>query len=201
MCAVTHGTRVAAQPNKVFLFSGHMIDAPGRAEPRFPPVMEGAAARAIAQKLDELGATGDNLALCSGACGGDLLFAEACLERGVRLDLRLPFEVRRFIDESVAFAGPSWRERFMRVCRHPNTTLRVMTEALGPTPSDANAFERNNLWLLSSALSLGSREVHLICLWDGRNGDGPGGTRHMHDAVKESSGAAHVIDTNLLSTR
>ena len=67
------------EPRYVFLFSGHMIDAPGRCRPRFPPDKEKIAAQAIAKKLDELGAGPGDLALCGGACGGDLLFAEACL--------------------------------------------------------------------------------------------------------------------------
>ena len=36
-----------APPRKVFLFSGHMIDAPGRQPARFPPAVVPAAARAI----------------------------------------------------------------------------------------------------------------------------------------------------------
>ncbi|ENO83944.1 hypothetical protein C667_24449, partial [Thauera phenylacetica B4P] len=36
------------QPRRVILFSGHMIDAPGRAEPRFPPALAPAAAAHIA---------------------------------------------------------------------------------------------------------------------------------------------------------
>ncbi len=37
-----------SSPRKVALFSGHMIDAPGRAKPRFPPDKEPLAANAIA---------------------------------------------------------------------------------------------------------------------------------------------------------
>ena len=68
-------------PRQVFLFSGHMIDAPDRKDPRFPSDKEPIAATAIAAKLDALGAGPDDLAFCGGACGGDLLFAEACLAR------------------------------------------------------------------------------------------------------------------------
>jgi len=66
------------EPRYVLLFSGHMIDAPGRKEARFPPEKEREAAEAIAIKLDELKTGEKDLALCGGACGGDLLFAEAC---------------------------------------------------------------------------------------------------------------------------
>ena len=79
-------------PNRVFLFSGHMIDHPGRAVPRLPASKRDAAAAAIASKLDELGAGKGDLAFCGGACGGDLLFAKACLERGLGLRVRIPFD-------------------------------------------------------------------------------------------------------------
>lgn len=65
------------QPRFVFLSSGHMIDEPGRKEPRFPADMEKIALQAISSKLDELGAGQKDLALCGGACGGNLLFAES----------------------------------------------------------------------------------------------------------------------------
>src|SRR5262249_52238955 len=71
-------------PRRVFLFSGHMIDASGRATPRFPADKEPIADEAISQKLNELGAGPEDLAMCGGACGGDLLFAGTCLQRGLR---------------------------------------------------------------------------------------------------------------------
>lgn len=73
-----------------------------------------------------------------------------------------------------------------------------MTDELGPTPRNINAFERNNLWQLYTALSFGFDKVHFICLWNRKGGDGPGGTQHMHDAVKKRSGHVYVLDTNLL---
>jgi len=62
-------------PRRVFLFSGHMIDAPNRSTPRFPADKEPIAAAAIVAELDRLGAGPDDLGICGGACGGDLLFA------------------------------------------------------------------------------------------------------------------------------
>ncbi|HET6757255.1 MAG TPA: TRAFs-binding domain-containing protein [Burkholderiales bacterium] len=188
-------------PRKVFLFSGHMIDAPDRPEPRFPPSKERVAQQAIAQKLAKLDAGADDLAICSGACGGDLLFAESCLERGLRLEVHLPFEVPLFIEKSVSFAGESWRNRFMKVCQHKNTKVYVMTEELGPTPRTLNPYERNNLWQLYTALAYGFSKVHFICLWNRKGGDGPGGTQHMFESVKKRSGEVYVLDTNDLFTQ
>jgi tetratricopeptide (TPR) repeat protein len=186
------------QPQKVFLFSGHMIDAPGRADPRFPPSKEPIAARAIAEKLGELEAAPGDLALCGGACGGDLLFAEACLARGLRLEIRIPFDEPTFLHESVNFADDRWRERYYAVKQNQNTSLLVMPEELGPLPFKSNPYERNNLWQLYSALSWGAEKVNFICLWNRKGGDGPGGTEHMHDEVKKRAGLVFVLDTNKL---
>src|SRR3984957_13907654 len=76
-----------APPRQVFLFSGHMIDAPGRKEPRFPADKEGVAKAAIEATLTKAGAEAGDLAICGGACGGDLVFAEDRLARGMRPEL------------------------------------------------------------------------------------------------------------------
>ena len=74
----------------------------------------------------------------------------------------------------------------------------MMPEELGPTPANVNPYERNNLWMLYTALSMGPEKVRFICLWDGKGGDGPGGTKHMYEEVKNRSGQAYIIDTNNL---
>jgi tetratricopeptide (TPR) repeat protein len=186
------------EPEQVFLFSGHMIDAPGRTEPRFPPAGEARAAAAIAARLAEWNAGERDLAMCGGACGGDLLFAEACLNRGLRLELRIPFLEPVFLEKSVSFAGEGWRDRFYQVKNNPRTRLFIMPEELGPLPAGANPYERNNLWLLYSALAWGLEKVRFLCLWDGKGGDGPGGTKHIYDAVKERSGKVWVLETKAL---
>lgn len=85
--AMTCKEASAVAPRKVLLFSGHMIDAPMREEPRFPQEKEPLAADAIMRTLARIAAGPEDLAICGGACGGDLLFAEAALARGVKLEL------------------------------------------------------------------------------------------------------------------
>lgn len=186
------------QPRKVFLFSGHMIDAPERETARFPKEKEPIAADAILNQLTALDAGPEDLAICSGAYGGDLIFAEAALELKLHLEVRIPFDIPEFLQNSVSFAGDNWQDRFYQVKQNPNTTLLIMPDELGQLPENANPYERNNLWQLYSALSWGAEKVHCLCLWDGKGGDGPGGTKHMHDAVKQRSGQVYVLDTKTL---
>ena len=185
-------------PKQVFIFSGHMIDAPNRKEPRFPADKEQIAAAAIAAKLDELKAGQGDLAFCGGACGGDMLFAEACLERGVRLDVRLPFDEPTFLQNSVAFAGDSWVDRYYKMKSDEKTRVYVMPDELGPTPKSVNPYARNNLWQLYTALAWGPDKVRFVCLWNRKGGDGAGGTQHMVETVQKYSGRVYILDTTKL---
>ena len=192
------------EPRSVFLFSGHMIDAPERTEPRFPNDEKyvDITANAIAAKLDELGASQDDLALCGGACGGDLLFAEECLKRGMRLEIRIPFEEPTFLRKSVSFAGDVWGDRFYKVKNNSNTKLFIMPDEIGLAPKDVDPYARNNLWQLYTALSLTQQgkpeRMHFLCLWNRKGGDGPGGTKDMYDQVSKHLGQVSVLDTNEL---
>lgn len=184
------------RPRQVLLFSGHMLDKPGRSTPRFPPEQEATAAQAIAAKLDELGAGPGDLALCGGACGGDILFAEACLARGLQVQMHIQFAEPAFLAASVAFAGAKWVERYYQL--KARAVLLVQPDELGPVPNGVDPYERNNLWQLHTALSFGPERVRFIGLWDGQSGEGAGGTQHMVETVRKHSGLAYVLDTNTL---
>lgn len=192
------GLQGVRQPRRVFLFSGHMIDAPDRTEPRFPADREALAAAAIDAKLDELGVSADDLAICGGACGGDILFAEAALRRACPVQLHLQYREPDFLRASVAFAGPGWVDRYYAIRDHALTTVRIQTELLGPPPADRNPYERNNLWQLYTALAHGAEAVRFVALWDGAGGAAPGGTQHMVEQVRAHAGRVHIIDTRAL---
>lgn len=189
------------QARRVFLFSGHMIDTPDRAEPRFPASQEKKAAEAIAARLDELG-MGEggerDLAICGGACGGDTLFAEAALRRGCRVHLHLQFNEADFLQASVAFAGESWIDRYYAVKEHALTRIRLQLDELGPPPKDSNPYVRNNLWQLYTALAHGVDKVRFVGLWNGGGGSGPGGTQNMVETVRRYAGRVSIIDTRQL---
>ncbi len=175
---------------RVFLFSGHMIDRPERPQPRFPPEREGAVTNDVAAALDDLQAGSADLAICGGACGGDLIFAELMLARGAHLDLYLPFEPQVFVKDSVDFANSRWHARFEAVRAHAYARTFVLPEPGTEVERQASPYERNNLWMLERALGYGAQKVHFICVWNGEAGDGPGGTGHMYEAVEAAGGVA-----------
>jgi tetratricopeptide (TPR) repeat protein len=184
------------QPRQVLLFSGHRVDEPARPKPRFPAGKAGIAAQKIAEALAQLEAGPDDLAVCQAASGGDLLFLEACQQRGVRCQVLLPFPEPEFIEESIlpSEEGNAWRERFYKV-KDQLKDMRIMPVELGPLPKGVDAFERCNLWLLYTALAWGVGKVRFVCLWNGGGSDGPGGTEHMYNEVKRRTGRVTWIDT------
>ena len=187
-------------PRQVLLFSGHMVDAPDRKQPRFPADKLPQATQALQHALDALGAGEGDLLLTQGAAGGDLLCAEACRARGVRVQLLLPLEEPEFIERSVlpSADGENWRARYYALKAALLDAPRVMPDELGPLPKNANAFARCNLWLLNTALAWGPDKVRFICLWDGGGGDGPGGTADMYNEVKRRTGRVTWIDSRKL---
>ena len=186
------------EPRQVLLFSGHMIDAPNRNPPRFPAEKVPQVAEAIKQSLDELKTGPLDLALTQGANGGDILFAEVCLKRGVHLQLLQPFAEPQFIENSVATAAEDWLNRYQSITATIQQPPLAAPAELGELPPNMNPYERCNLWLLDTALAYGAEKLTFICLWDGGGGDGPGGTAHMLEEVKKRQGRVVWLDTRAM---
>ena len=179
------------------LFTGHMIDAKDRADPRFPADKENEAKQEIEKYLlrekeinkDEL--TG----IASGACGGDILFHELCAEMDVPTEMYLALPVDKFKEASVSFAGGDWDMRFDKlVAKLPVHMLPANDE----NNKEKNVWERTNLWMLDLALENGGENMTLIALWNGKGGDGEGGTEHMVKIAKQQGAGVKIIDTNKL---
>ncbi|MEL6929791.1 MAG: hypothetical protein AAFO95_14275 [Cyanobacteria bacterium J06600_6] len=184
------------QPKQVLLFSGHMIDRRDRPQPRFPPQMEQEVKAKIQVILDQLDASAQDLAIAPGiACGGDILFLEACLQRQIPIVVYLPFEPDEFIAQSVSFAGNNWVERFAQIESHALVTVNLQPKVLGQLPAGENPYERNNLWALESSSIYGSERIRLIVLWDGQGGDGQGGTFDMVERVRQLGGTVNHLNT------
>ena len=195
-------TEVAAAPQRVLLFTGHMIDAPGRAEPRFPPdkvdIAKQKIAEAVTSEKEIAGGIAFGIAGC--ASGGDILFHQVCEAMNIptRIFLAVPREI--YIRESVAPAGPQWIEEFNRLVRPPRQ-VRVLCESkelprwLQDKPN-YNIWQRNNLWNLHNALAAaGGENVTLIALWNGASGDGAGGTADMVRKAQERGAKTIILDT------
>ena len=190
-------------PRQVVLFSGHLMDAPDRATPRFPPSKEAGARAALATALDELGMGEGDLGLTQGAAGGDLLFTELALTRGARVQWLQPLPEAEFLQASVVSCanGAQWQRRYDAAKSKGEDAPRCMTIELGPPPPGVNVWERGNQWLLNTALAHGPDKARCVVLWDGGGGDGPGGTRHMFEEVKRRTGRVTWVNINEVNSR
>lgn len=187
----------SALPPRVLLFTGHMIDAPNRGQPRFPPDKVDTARQIIRDKVAEEMAQDGGVAwgIAGGASGGDILFHEVCAELGLRTELYLVIPRDRFIVHSVQKAGPDWVDRYDRLYANLSSRVLMDTDELPRWLRDKpnySVWQRSNLWMLHTALSRG--RMTLLALWDGQSGDGPGGTKDMVD--KTSAVGAKVIICN-----
>lgn len=185
------------------LFTGHMIDAPGRSEPRFPARAEEAARTAISAAVKRAveATPGNTVGIAGGASGGDILFHEVCAELGIETRLRLTLPENLFVARSVAPAGGDWVKRFRALTdRLGKDRIQVLgeTEELPrwmKSSSGYNVWQRTNMWILQDAIAT-APERSLIALWDGKAGDGPGGTRHLVETAPQFGVAvAEVIST------
>ncbi|MEW6690631.1 MAG: TRAFs-binding domain-containing protein [Pseudomonadota bacterium] len=157
--------RLLAMP-RVAIFTGHMIDAPGRSTPRFPAWVEPGVATAIG---DAVAAQGIGFGYCSAACGADILFAEQMLERGAEVNVVLPFQREDFVRTSVAFAGGDWLERFERVlARAAGVSYCVEESHLGDDVLFSYAAE---LTIGLAALRAGQLETEAVMLAVAEPGD------------------------------
>jgi hypothetical protein len=68
-----------------------------------------------------------------------------------------------------------------------------MPDDLGATPEGVDLYDRCGRWTLHSALSRGLAKVSFMALWDGKPGDGPGGTGGMVSLVRQLTGRQPVI--------
>jgi hypothetical protein len=192
---------LAASPRQVLLFSGHRVDAPDRPAPRLPPALLPRAAAAIGAVLDGLGADARDLGLSQAASGGDLLFSEACVARGVRLCWLLPLPEPAFMAASVggSAGGADWLARYAALRPRLAEPPRLLVPA--PHGTSAQVFERGNRWLLDTALAFGVERLCFVCLWDGGPGDGPGGTAQMVREVQRRGARIHRIDPRELAAQ
>lgn len=181
------------------VFSGHIVDPPGRPEPRFPRAMEPLAKSKIHEAVKrEYQRAVPACGIASAASGGDILFHEVCAELGIRTELFLAFPPDEFIEKYLAPAGEEWVERFVRLADTAKIEVLPMAQRLVEiTPSNGDEkliWKRCNEWMLKTALSTGA-DVTLIALWDGETSE-IGNTGHMVEAA-----ASRGVQTVVLNTR
>jgi class 3 adenylate cyclase/tetratricopeptide (TPR) repeat protein len=158
----------------VVVFSGHMIDSPERIAPRFPASLEPAVAKALFDKIRQLK---PGVGFASAACGSDILFLEAMLDVGAEISVVLPYNKDEFIRDSVdLLPGSNWSVRFEHVLKQAAQLVTASTDRLH---FGSISLEFGNALLFGLATLYAARleaDMVPLAVWDGKSGDGPGGT-------------------------
>jgi hypothetical protein len=175
-------------PSTVLHYCGHLIDRPGAR--RFPAEAEARVANAVASFLESrcIG-----FAYGSLGCGADTIVAEALLDRGVELNVVLPFGADEFDRTSVAHAGPDWSRRF-RECLRRAATVRYASDSayLGDDELFGYAARVAMGHAMNRAAFLGV-PAEQLAVWDGSAGDLIAGTGHDVAAWHRADGPTHVV--------
>jgi hypothetical protein len=197
------------------VFSGHMIDAPGRVTPRFPASKEQTAKERITEAVRAIKAAADRqgeqlIGMAGATDGGDLLFHEACAELGIDTEVFLP--VPELAYRATATSGrPGWVERYHAVLRRVSEKARAENKKEDGVHVLARAdrlpawlqgrvgystWQRSNRWILHHAWATTTVDrVTVLALWNGERGDGPGGTANMVDTAQAGGADVIVLET------
>jgi len=180
----------------VVVFSGHMIDQPGRTTPRFPPEREAEVREAIRLHLLNVKA---GAGYSSAACGADIIFCECLLEMEAKVNLVLPCSVEAFKRQSVSIGGPDWERRFHHVLA--NAQFVTSTTPSGLAVSAPQASSRVGL-MYANRVATGLAALHAraldlefqaLAVWDGHLNGQLGGTSSVIEDWKRCGVPAHII--------
>lgn len=164
-----------AQP-PVLVVCGHMLDRPGRRAPRLPRESEDALRAGLRAALARRGP-----AIVYGSCaaGADLLAMEEAQALGLETHVVLPYERLAFRRDCVDYLGDrTYGRRFDAVLRRARPHVQAVSDQ--PIPEGSSSVEFANTVVFGLALAHARRlesRVQGLAVFDGRRGDGSGGTQ------------------------
>lgn len=190
------GVEACLRLPRVVVCAGHMIDQPTREQARFPVRLEAAVRAELRARLEGMGA---GIGYSSAACGTDILFLETLHELGGETNIVLPYNREEFIKDSVA-VGPddSWRERFERALARAASVVVASEQQIG---EGGLSYEYCNL-MLQGLGTIRAEQLDTgltpLAVWDGRAGDGHGGTASFIAQWRATGREVEVIDAAAL---
>jgi tetratricopeptide (TPR) repeat protein len=172
--------------------TGHVIDPPQRPHARFPAERESSVRRRVQALLARWGARFGY----SGAAGGaDLIFVETLHALGGETSIVLPVDRKTFCEWSVAGSGPRWIERYhVALARACSVTESPLSRE---DVEGEDIWDFGNRMILGNALRRASEletQLNVLAVWDGKPGDGRGGTADMVDLARRRGLSVHIID-------
>ena len=194
-------SKKAKPAGRGFLFTGYMIDFPAKDKKTFPPEKEKEIRQDILNKLESFKIGPEDRAFVGGlSAGSEILFAEICAEKGVKVKAYLPLAESAYIRQFVSPGGDAWVDRFYKIRNHPLVEEFYQVENVGLPKTGDDPYERNNRWALYSSLGRGIDKVTLIALWNAQ-GDKPKDrdarlVYHMIELMRDTGGSIEQISTS-----
>jgi tetratricopeptide (TPR) repeat protein len=192
---------LASRFANVFVASGHMIDKQTRDTERFPASKEANVKNAIEAQLTAWNIGPTDLAICGGACGADILFAELAVGHGAEVWLMLPLPEAAFLDKSIRMRPGDWEQRYYLLKKNPQVTIIEQQARLKAPPKGHTVYVRNNMWMINTARVeiRDTANLFAIIVWDeSPTGDGPGGTSDFNRRIRELGGRRKIINPTAL---
>jgi cytochrome c551/c552 len=187
------------------VFSGHMIDEPGRAHPRFPASQEGTAQNRIEQAIQDVVAAAQErqermIGIAGVSDGGDLLFHETCQRLGVETHVLLPVPELAYRATAMSGQASRWADRYHAALRNATKVLTLARTDTLPGwlqgKTSYSTWQRNNRWILHYAWATTTADrVTVLALWNGEVGDGPGGVADMVATAQAGGAEVRTLDT------
>jgi hypothetical protein len=176
-------------PPIVLHYCGHRMD-PTSVSARFPPDLESQVDREIRTFL-----AGERVGFAYGslASGADILIAEALLDRGIPVQIMLPFDTEEFERISVRPAGSTWVDRFWACLERADAVVHA---------SDSSFMGDDELFGYAARIAMGhalnraeflDAPAQQLAIWDQADGDDTAGTAHDVAVWKASGHPTHVI--------
>jgi hypothetical protein len=180
----------------VVLTSGHMIDTPDRATPRFPPYLEPAVAARIERVLEGWGIAAGDLVVNGGARGADILFAESAERRSASVEIVLASPPDEFEQTSVALPNSIWSQRFRHILRRHSYVVARRHPDDDPS---LNEFAIANAAMIRRVEALSPpAKLHVALVWDEQPAGGPGGTGELAELARRLHAPLAVINPTQL---
>ena len=188
------------------VFAGHMIDAPGRSHPRFPPGQENLAREAIREKIAEIKAAakteqgGEVIGIAGASDGGDLLFHEVCHDLEIKTHVLLPVPELVYRATALSRQASRWAERYHAALSRADKVRTLARSETLPgwlaTRPDYDIWQRSNRWMLDHAWATTTTDrVSVLALWNGQVGYGKGGVADMVATGLHRSADVVTLDT------
>jgi tetratricopeptide (TPR) repeat protein len=162
----TRNGRTKASGARGLVFTGYMIDFPGKDKKAFPIEREAEIRQEIRKRVEKFKAHSQDRAFLAGlSAGSEIIFAEVCAEAGIKVKAFLPYTESTYIRRFVAPGGEAWVDRFYKLRNSSYIDEIYQSEHLGQPKDGDNLFERNGRWAIYSALGrVGIENVRMIAV-------------------------------------